>query len=108
MGKVEHSGRVSWISPGQLEQTVKNHLERGSTKLCLRAVLGQFRTRKGSKLLLSERRGGKLSCFLFTRCRGKGTVGLLSVSMVIVQEVCGTSSSGWFLEQMHVHQEWCG
>lgn len=74
----------------------------------LRAVLGQSRTSKGSKLLLTGRRGGKLSCFSFTRCRGKGIVVLLSVSMVVVQEVRGTSSSGWFLEQMHVHQEWCG
>jgi len=42
MGRAERAGRVPWIPPGKFlrGQTVNNHPERGSAKLCLRAVLG--------------------------------------------------------------------
>ena len=92
-----------------LGQRVNNHLERGFTKIYVRAVLG---TRSSTGVKAVVWLGGEVgspSPPHLPAAEGKKTVGLLfMISMMDVREVHGTCGTGWFLEQTHVHQERCG
>lgn len=100
VGRAEPAGRVSWIlflrkSPSWIEgeqppgeRFCKNVSESSS---------GDQELNRAQGCCVAGRRCGKSFSSFFTSCRGKGTVGLLSVSMVGVQEGHGISSTGRFL-----------